>query len=548
MGITRRPSLTRLICSTACAIPILVLPPHQVTAQGAPATDSLPRGFPTADPIVQRIYDEGMHHSQVTTLAQALMDSIGPRLTGSPANRAANQWLIHIYTEWGIPAHNEQYGTWRDWTRGPSSVTLIAPRDRVLEATMLPWSATTPLSGMMGDVVALPEPAQVHDSAGLVQWLASTAKGKYLLVSPVQPSCRPDSSWREWAAPSTYRAILAARDSARARWMASVELSGHDWRRAMMVEVAQAGVVGLLSNRWSEGWGVDKVMGSFATIPIFDVMCEDYTLLARLAEHNQRPRVRAIAQATVSPTESPVYNTIGEIKGTEHPDQYVMLSAHLDSWDAGSGATDNGTGTIVALEAMRLLKLAYPHPKRTILAGHWSGEEEGEIGSSAFAADHPEVLKGLQALFNQDNGTGNIDSIDTYGFLDAPAAFARWMARLPGDLTAAIFIAEPGLAHNEDSDSDPFACRDVPGFFLTSSDYDYTDYTWHTNRDTYDKISFPDVERNATLIALLAYEASEDPQQLSRARRIPPTSPDGKVITPTSCPPIPRSWTQSSRH
>lgn len=118
---------------------------------------------------------------------------------------------------------------------------------------------------------------------------------------------------------------------------------------------------------------------------------------------------------------------------------------------------------------------------------------------------------------------------------------------MPADLTAAIFIAEPGLAHNEDSDSDPFACRDVPGFFLTSSDYDYTDYTWHTNRDTYDKISFPDVARNATLIALLAYEALEDPQQLSRARRIPPTGPDGKQIAPPPCPAIPRSWTQSNR-
>lgn len=422
MGTTRRPSLTRLICSTACVVPILLVSAHRAVAQGAPATDSLPRGFPTSDPVVQRIYDEGMHHSQTAALAQALMDSIGPRLTGSPANRAANQWLIHIYTDWRIPVRNEQYGTWRDWTRGPSSVTLIAPRDRVLEATQLPWSATTPPSGIMGDVLALPTPDQVHDSAGFAQWLTTNGRGKYLLISPVQPSCRPDSSWREWAAPSTYQAILAARDSAEARWRASIALAGHD-RHALMMEVARAGVAGLLSNRWSEGWGVDKVMGSYSTeTPIWDVMCEDYSLLARLAEHNQHPRVRAIAQATVSPTESPVYNTIAELKGTEHPDQYVMLSAHLDSWDAGSGATDNGTGTIVMLEAMRLLKLAYPHPERTILAGHWSGEEEGEIGSSAFAADHPEVLKGLQAQLTQDNGTGTLT-------LSIP--MGSWMHPLP---------------------------------------------------------------------------------------------------------------------
>ncbi len=467
-------------------------------------------------------------------------------LTGSPANRAANQWLLRTYAGWGVPARNEQYGTWRDWTRGPSSVTLIAPRLRVLEATQLAWSASTPSTGTVADVVALPSASEVHDSAGLARWLATTAKGKFILISPVQPTCRPDSSWKTWAAPATYGAVLKARDSAQSQWEAVVALIGHG-RRAVAAAVARAGVAGLLSNEWSHGWGVDKIMSVYATeTPAFDLSCEDYTLLARLVSHNQHPRVQALAQATVAPKESPVFNTIAEVKGTEHPDQYVMLSAHLDSWDAGSGATDNGTGTIVMLEAMRLLRAAYPHPKRTILAGHWSGEEQGEIGSSAFTVDHPEVLRGLQALFNQDNGTGNVDTVDTYGFLDAPGAFARWMARVPADLTAAITVDEPGFAHDEDSDSDPFACRDAPGFFLTSADWDYTDYTWHTNRDTYDKLSFVDVSRTATLIALLAYEASEDPQQLSRERRIPPTSPaTGRVLEPPQCPQVLRSWAEA---
>jgi carboxypeptidase Q len=292
---------------------------------------------------------------------------------------------------------------------------------------------------------------------------------------------------------------------------------------------------------------VDKIMSVFeTTAPVFDVSCEDYSLLARLAAHGQHPRVHAAAESRVAPQESPVFNTIAELKGTDHPDEFVVLSAHLDSWDAGSGGTDNGTGTIVMLEAMRLLKQMYPHPKRTILAGHWNGEEEGDLGSTAFAVDHPDVLKGLQALFNQDNGTGNIDTVDTYGFLDAPAAFARWMARMPADLTAAITIDEPGMAHNEDSDSDAFACRDAPGFFLTSADWDYTDYTWHTSRDTYDKLSFDDVKRNATFIALLAYEASEDPQQVSRERRIPPLdATTGKPIEPPTCDRAARSWAEA---
>src|SRR3982750_4684614 len=107
------------------------------------ARPALAQDNPTGDPVVQRIYEEGMRHSQASRLAQVLMDSIGPRLTGSPANRAANDWLLRTYKSWGIDAKNEQYGTWRDWTRGVSGLTLVAPRTRVLEATMHAWSATT---------------------------------------------------------------------------------------------------------------------------------------------------------------------------------------------------------------------------------------------------------------------------------------------------------------------------------------------------------------------------------------------------------------------
>jgi len=307
-------------------------------------------------------------------------------------------------------------------------------------------------------------------------------------------------------------------------------------------------VAGVLSNSWSHGWGVDKIQSSrVGDVPSFDVSCEDYSLLARLASHGQGPRVHAIADAKLAPTESPVFNTVAEIKGTEKPNEYVMLSAHLDSWDSGSGATDNGTGTITMLEAMRILKQVYPHPKRTILVGHWSGEEEGEIGSSAFAADHPEVVKGLQALFNQDNGTGEIDTVQTNGFMEAAPSLARWMSRMPADVTRNITLMFPGVAHDESTDSDAFDCLGAPGFFLTSSDWSYTDYTWHTNRDTYDMINFDNVKRNATLVALFAYEASEDPTFVSRAGRVPGFDRRANKPGVPSCSVPPRSWSASQR-
>ncbi len=128
--------------------------------------------------------------------------------------------------------------------------------------------------------------------------------------------------------------------------------------------------------------------------PAIALDCEDYGLVYRLTEDGRPPQAPARTSRAKLLGEQPVYNVIASIPGTEHPDEYVMLSAHFDSWDGSSGATDNGTGTLTMLEAMRILKKVYPHPKRTILVGHWSGEEEGEVGSKAFTEDHPEVLRG----------------------------------------------------------------------------------------------------------------------------------------------------------
>jgi hypothetical protein len=332
----------------------------------APAQDN-----PTGDPVVTRIYDEGTKRSQASRLAQVLMDSIGPRLTGSPANRAANDWLLRTYKAWGIDAKNEQYGTWRDWTRGPSGLELVAPRRRVLEATMHAWSAATPAGGITADVALIPSKTILGDSAGFARWLASV-KGKLVLLSAPLPSCRPDADVKMWADSAVYHHAITERDSAVADWNARWAVGKANARSAAAL-IERAGAAGVLSNSWSRGWGVAKIQSARArTIPSFDVSCEDYTLLARLAANDQHPRVQAVADAVLARAESPVFNTIARIDGTEKPNEYVILSAHLDSWDSGSGATDNGTGTITMLEAMRILKAAYPRPKRTILVGHWS--------------------------------------------------------------------------------------------------------------------------------------------------------------------------------
>ena len=226
-----------------------------------------------------------------------------------------------------------------------------------------------------------------------------------------------------------------------------------------------------------------------------------------------------------------------------------MLSAHFDSWDGASGATDNGTGTITMLEAMRLLKHAYPKPKRTIIVGHWSGEEQGLNGSRAWAADHPEVVQHLQALFNQDNGTGRIQTISTQG-LTGRRGVLRQLVRPAADradraTSSCRFPAPPGSGG---TDNASFVCYGAPAFGLGSLPWEYFTYTWHTNRDTFDKIVFDELKQNATLTAMLAYLASEDPQTMPRDRRVMPVDPaTGKARPWPECTKPARTSTESQR-
>ena len=221
---------------------------------------------------------------------------------------------------------------------------------------------------------------------------------------------------------------------------------------------------------------------------------------------------------------------------------------HTGAIACGSGATDNGTGTITMLEAMRILRQVYPKPKRTIVVGHWSGEEQGLVGSRAFAADHPEIVKGLQAQFNQDNGTGRIVFVSTSGLVGASTNVAGWLSKLPTEITQKFTtVAFPGSPSSGGSDNASFICYGAPAFNLGSLNFDYGTYTWHTNRDTFDKIVFDDLKSNATLVAMLTYLASEDPTTVPRDRRImPPTAAGAPGEWPT-CQTPPRKSSESTR-
>jgi hypothetical protein len=472
------------------------------------------QSFATEDPVLRRIWSLGMDSSQVYRLAQVLTDSIGPRLTGTPQQKAAHDWAVAQYQRWGIPARQEQYGTWRGWRRGTTHIDLIAPRVRTLEGTMLAWSPGT-RGNVEGPVIVLPE---LTDSAALARWLPQ-ARGKFVAISFAEPTCRPNRQMQEFAVSTDWwDRFRSERDTARVRFNRSVTAAARN-ANGLRAQLEAAGALGILQSNWSNDYGVNKIFGTNTQrIPTIDLSCEDYGLVYRLAANQQGPRVRVNATAEFLGN-VPTWNTIAEIRGSEKPAEYVMLSAHFDSWESSSGATDNATGTVTMMEAMRLLKAAYPNPKRTILVGHWSGEEQGLNGSRAFAKDHPEIVEGLQALFNQDNGTGRVQNLSAQGLMGAGEHLARWLARVPNEIAQHVRLNVPGSPGGGGSDYASFICAGAPAFSLSSLDWGYFTYTWHTNRDTFDKIVIDEVKNNAVLTAMLAYLAAEDAERVPRERR-----------------------------
>ena len=466
------------------------------------------------DPVLRAIWDEATTGSQLYDLAQTLLDSVGPRLTASPGMERAQDWAIRTLRGWGVDARREEYGTWLGWDRGPSHVDLVAPRVRSLEGRILAWSPGTNGRPVDGPALSLPS----MDGPGDLEAFRPSVAGRFALVGQAQATCRPDEQWEEFALPESLERMRESRTAAQEAYQASMAALGMSTRELHRALEA-AGAAGIVTSNWTGVPGTTRVFNAYTReIPTLELSCEDFGLVHRLAENAQGPILRVTADARYL-GEIPVFNVVGEIRGTEAPDEYVMLSAHFDSWEGGSGATDNGTGSVLMMEAMRILTEAYPRPRRTILIGLWSGEEQGLNGSRAFVEDNPEITANLQALFNQDNGTGRVVNMSASGFPDAGGSLARWLSRVPSEVTRHITLQLPGNPSSGGTDHAAFVCVPAPGFNLGALSWDYGSHTWHTHRDTFDKLSFDDLRNNAVLVASLAYLASEDPDPVSRTPR-----------------------------
>jgi hypothetical protein len=374
-------------------------------------------------------------------------------------------------------------------------------------------------------------------------------RGKFVMISFPQPTCRPDDNWQRWAVPADLERVRAERTAAVQAWTQRVQRTGVA-ARDLPIALEQAGAAGVFTNQWSAGWGVEKIFNARTQrVPTVSLSCEDYGLVYRLSTNGDNPTLRVDARSEITGETVPVSNTVAEIRGARKPDEYIMLSAHFDSWDGSSGATDNATGTVVMMEALRILRQVYPRPNRTILVGHWSGEEQGLNGSRAFSEDHPEIVRGLHVLFNQDNGTGRIRNVSMQGFTQLAPTFRRWFAAMPAFVADSVNVDDPGSPSAGGSDNASFVCHGAPGIGLGSLSWDYGTYTWHTNRDTYDKISFDDVRRNALMVAMLIYLADQEDAQLPRAQRteFPVNQQTGQPGSWPACSPAVRTAAESPR-
>ncbi|OEK04746.1 M20/M25/M40 family metallo-hydrolase [Roseivirga misakiensis] len=469
--------------------------------------------------VIENIIKEANGNSQLEELAYEMLDKNGPRLVGSPQMQAANEWAVNKFESWGISARNEQWGEWRGWERGITHVDLIEPRVKTLEAMSLAWSPASN-GPVTAEVVMIPD---VADQAAFEAWLP-TVKGKFVMINAAQPTGRPDYNWEKFGTEASIEKMRKDRNTILRAWSQRIRKTGYN-SRTLPTALEDAGAVGILISNWSRGFGVNKIFGARTKkVPTVDIGLEDYGTLFRMVEHGDAPQIR-VEVTSKELGMMPTYNTMAEIKGSEKPNEYVMLSAHFDSWDGGTGATDNGTGSLVMMEAMRILKKHYPNPKRTILAGLWGSEEQGLNGSSAFVQDNPKVVEGLQALFNQDNGTGRVVNISGQGFLHSYEFINRWLGAVPREYKSEIRTNFPGTPGGGGSDYASFVSAGAPGFSLSSLSWDYGSYTWHTNRDTYDKIVFDDVRNNAILTAILVYMASEDPKTFPRDKAELGTNP-----------------------
>jgi carboxypeptidase Q len=541
------------------------------TAQ-APAAQATPTPDPN-DPV-QRIRDEALNRSQVMQTLNYLTNVIGPRLTGSPGMRRANEWTRDTLAKWGLV--NSQLEPWgafgRGWQLRHFSAEAVEPQVFPLNAYPRAWSPAT--EGPLTSEVVYVGAKDLQE----LQKFKGQLRGKIVLNGAARDLTAhfdPDATRRteknllELANapdPSTLPTRPRTTPEQRAMTLFNAQKMNffQEEGAAMVVDpsrgddgtifVQQVAVpqpvpaderarFAILNRdpdapRQIRPW--DKDAPKFA--PQMMLSIEQYNRLARMLEAGERVRLTVNLDAQFLDQDPTAYNTVAEIPGTDLKDEVVMLGGHLDSWHGGTGATDNGAGVAVAMEAVRIIKALGLRPRRTIRIALWSGEEQGLLGSRAYVEKHfgkletpqptprptppgaaegrptatptpaaaqrgrlvtaPEYEK-LSAYFNLDNGTGRIRGVYMQGNEAVRALFRQWLAPFADTGAQTLTLQNTGS-----TDHVPFDSIGLPGFQFIQDEVEYNTRTHHSTQDTFERIQPDDVKQAAAVMAAFVYQTA----------------------------------------
>ncbi len=507
-----------------------------------------------ADPFddLYRIIDQGLVHSQVMQTAEYLDDHIGARLTNSPAMRQAETWTQAQFRGWGLRnVHKDGFDFGRGWSIVSSSVRMTAPRAMQLTAIPVAW---TP--GTNGTITAPIVVAPMKHERDFAAWHGKLA-GKIVLYSlPDDGSEQTEAGFKRLTPEDltkmekydepTYDPARLASTARRVAFAGKLDAFLKSEGALASAKMAYR------DGKLLQGEGYHYRVGDTVSLPSFEIAAEDYRRLARLAKTGPAPTLEITSNVAFDDSDPKAYNIIAEIPGTSGGTEYVMAGAHLDSWAAGDGAADNGAGSVVVMEAARILSTLGVRPKRTIRFVLWAGEEQGLVGSMAYVekylatrAPAPggsvggllEYLrwryrfpikpqpghKDLVAYFNLDNGSGRLHGLHAQGNLAAMPLLRDWLTPFAG-------MGAGDVVSSSTSSTDHVLIDEVgiPAFQFIQDPLDYGSRVHHSSLDTFDHLKADDLRQASVVLAGVLLEAANSSKTLPRMplpTEGPPTSP-----------------------
>ncbi len=518
-----------------------------------PATESLDLA------MYSRIREEGLTHSHIMDYASGLFDDIGPRLTGSPNLAKANAWTREQLTAMGCTnAHLESWGDFgMGWRQISTAAHMATPDTAVFIAQATPWSPAT--QGVVtAEVIAVPRMKEEKD---LDAWKGKLT-GKIVLYGDT-PKINPDpeplmQTYDENKLAQIYQYPLNGDMSEQHVMSMGPKFWEDTFKKVNFQErvarfFAEEHAVAILVDGWGGDGGIirddnSEQMGANVyrpdhkqPIPSAVIASENFGRVGRLLQHSVPVTVSLQIQSEFTGDHQEGYNTIAEIPGTDPQlkAQVVMVGGHLDSWIAGTGATDDGAGAIIAMEAMRILTALHVQPRRTIRVALWSGEEQGELGSLGYVHQHfatvavsntpeqltlpvflrepvgPVVTKPEHALvsgyFNIDNGGGKLLGVYAENNAATASIFRQWIAPLRDLGVTTISMRQSGSTDHESLDQ-----VGIPGFQFIQAPRDYETRSLHSNQDVYERLSPSDLKQAAVVEAIFVYNAAMRDQMLPR--------------------------------